>query len=154
MANIIKIGGGSGGSSTIVSKTITTNGTYYAVDDNADGFDPVVVSVSGSVSKTLVYSFNLSQGGAWLNTNVDVTDIDVFMFERVDNSDVNNQTLVEKSDIAVYTGGPDVYTNVYRQNGKDMSVRIYNNILYVSYGSSGSSSYVSNVYSVSLSNYI
>lgn len=154
MANVIKIGGASGSTPTLITKNITSNGVYNASDDGADGYSSVDVSVSGSVSKTLLYTFNLSQGGAWLNTQVDVTDIDVFLFERVDSSDVNNQTLIEKSDIAVYTGGQDVYTNVYRQNGKDMNVRIYNNILYVSYGSTGSSSYVTNVYSTTLNGYI
>ena len=36
--------GGAGGN-TIVSKTITSNGTYNASADNADGYDPVIVSV-------------------------------------------------------------------------------------------------------------
>ena len=47
MANIIKLGGSGGGSSVIVSKTITTNGTYNASVDSADGYNPVVVNVSG-----------------------------------------------------------------------------------------------------------
>lgn len=155
MANVIKIGGGSGSTPTLITKNITSNGVYNASDDGADGYSSVDVSVSGgSVSKSLRYTFNLSQGGAWLNTQVDVTDIDVFLFERVDNSDVNNQTLIEKSDIAVYTGGQDVYTTVYRQNGKEMNCRIYNNTLYVSYNGTGSSSYVTNVYSTTLNGYI
>ena len=33
------------GSSTIISKSITKNGTYHAADDNADGYDPVIVKV-------------------------------------------------------------------------------------------------------------
>ena len=37
-----KIGGGGG---TIVSKTITANGTYNASDDSADGYSPVIVNV-------------------------------------------------------------------------------------------------------------
>lgn len=155
MANIIRIGGGGGSTPTLITKSITQNDTYYASDDGADGYSEVSVNVSGGgVSKTPIYTFNLSQGGAWLNTQVDVTDIDMFLFERVDSSDVNNQTIIKKDDIAVYTGGADVYTNVYRQNNKDMNVRIYNNILYVSYGSTGSSSYKTNVYSLSLSDYI
>lgn len=41
----------SGGGGTIVSKTITANGTYSASSDNADGYDPVVVQVNaGSVN--------------------------------------------------------------------------------------------------------
>ena len=33
--------GTASGSSTIISKSITKNGTYHAADDNADGFDPL-----------------------------------------------------------------------------------------------------------------
>lgn len=47
MANIIKLGGSGGGYTTIVPKTITTNGTYYASGDSADGYNPVTVNVSG-----------------------------------------------------------------------------------------------------------
>lgn len=155
MANIIKIGGGGGASPVLITKTITSNGTYSAASDNADGYSEVTVSVSGgSVSKTLLYSFNLSQGAQWLNTQTDVTNIDMFLFERVDSSDINNQTIIKKDDIAVYTGGADVYTVVYKQNGKEMNTRIYNNVLYVSYNGTGASSYVSNVYSLSINNYI
>ena len=40
--------GGGGGGSTIVSKTITANGTYYASSDSADGYNPVTVNVPAS----------------------------------------------------------------------------------------------------------
>lgn len=40
-------GSGGGGGGTIVSKTITENGTYNALSDNADGYNPVVVAVGG-----------------------------------------------------------------------------------------------------------
>lgn len=33
---------------TIISKTITKNGTYHAADDNADGYNPVIVKVKMS----------------------------------------------------------------------------------------------------------
>lgn len=39
------IGGSSGPAPVIVAKNITANGTYSAVDDQADGFNPVIVSV-------------------------------------------------------------------------------------------------------------
>lgn len=155
MANIIKFGGGSGGGSVLITKNITNNGTYYASADNADGYSSVNVSVSGGgVSKSLLYTFNLSQGAQWLNTGASVADIDVFLFERVDGGDLNNQTIIKKDDISVYTGGADVYTVVYKQNGKEMNARIYNSVLYVSYNGTGSSSYVTNVYSLSSSDYI
>ena len=34
-----------GGAGVIAEKTISKNGTYHAADDNADGFDPVIVNV-------------------------------------------------------------------------------------------------------------
>ena len=34
-----------GGVGVIAEKTISKNGTYHAADDNADGFDPVIVNV-------------------------------------------------------------------------------------------------------------
>lgn len=37
--------GTAAGGGTIISKTITKNGTYHAADDNADGYDPVIVKV-------------------------------------------------------------------------------------------------------------
>ena len=155
MANIIKLGGGGGSTPVLITKSITQNGTYNASSDNADGYSAVTVAVSGGgVTKSLLYTFNLSQGAKWLNTQASVADIDVFLFERVDGGDLNNQTIIKKDDIAVYTGGADVYTNVYRQNGKDMNVRIYNGVLYVSFGSTGAATYVTNVYSLSLTDYI
>lgn len=47
-------GTASGGSATIVSKTITSNGTYNASADSADGYDPVVVNVPGAITGACV----------------------------------------------------------------------------------------------------
>ena len=48
MANIIRTGGGGGGSTpTLIAKSITQNGTYLAQDDNADGYSSVEVDVAG-----------------------------------------------------------------------------------------------------------
>lgn len=46
--------GGGGGGSTLITKSITLNGTYDATDDNADGYSSVTVNVQGgaSVSET------------------------------------------------------------------------------------------------------
>ncbi len=49
MANVIKIGGGAGGGSILISKTITQNGTYNASSDNADGYSEVTVDVAGGI---------------------------------------------------------------------------------------------------------
>ena len=42
--------GGGGGSAVLIDKTITSNGTYNATDDSADGYNPVHVSVPNSYS--------------------------------------------------------------------------------------------------------
>ena len=49
---------GDGGGGIIVSKTLTQNGTYYAIADAADGYDPVIVAVpiaSKSITKNGIY---------------------------------------------------------------------------------------------------
>lgn len=43
---------------TLISKTITANGTYTASDDGADGYDEVVVNVSTAVSADPIMSLN------------------------------------------------------------------------------------------------
>jgi len=43
---------GGGSSATLITKTITANGTYSASDDSADGYSSVTVNVSGGVSIT------------------------------------------------------------------------------------------------------
>lgn len=52
--------GGGGGGSTIVSKTITANGTYYASADSADGYNPVVVNVSTPPPSFTNFVFDLT----------------------------------------------------------------------------------------------
>ncbi len=49
MANIIRVGGGGGSTPTptLITKSITQNGTYLATDDNADGYSEVTVDVAG-----------------------------------------------------------------------------------------------------------
>lgn len=38
-----------GGTATLIEKTVTQNGDYYATDDNADGYSKVTVNVGGTV---------------------------------------------------------------------------------------------------------
>ena len=44
---VVQQSGGGGGGSTLITKTITQNGTYNASSDNADGYSSVTVNVSG-----------------------------------------------------------------------------------------------------------
>lgn len=52
-----------GGSSTIVQKNITSNGTYYASSDNADGYSPVVVDVP--TPQPVLITKSITQNGTY-----------------------------------------------------------------------------------------
>ena len=68
MANIIRLGGGSGGSSpTLITKNITANGTYNASSDGADGYSSVIVNVSGGAQTLGTYSGKIYQDGTIVN---------------------------------------------------------------------------------------
>lgn len=45
IGNPITLGGGGGGGGKLIDKSITANGTFYPIDDNADGYAKVVVNV-------------------------------------------------------------------------------------------------------------
>lgn len=53
--NYFKCAGGSGGGggAILTTKTITDNGVYNAIDDNADGYSRVTVTVPKGGLKTL-----------------------------------------------------------------------------------------------------
>lgn len=150
--------------SKCIDAAIGKTGTEYEYDNpNTDVIQKMeelatAIASSGgggtSVEKTYLSKIDQSQGGAWISTNVDVSNIDMFIFEPVDSTTIEKQVILAKSDIAVYSGGSDVYTFVYKQHDRDLNVRIYNNILYVSYGSIGLQRYATNVYSINLTDYI
>ena len=95
-----------------------------------------------------LYSFNQSQGGVWIDTYVDVTDFDALLFTYDTGTDDRLMRQIPKSDIAVYTGGTDVYTTIFTSNeiGKALNVRIYNDVLWVSFNGTGASTNVVTVY--------
>lgn len=84
MANSIRLGGGGGGSSSvIVSKTITTNGTYNASADSADGYNPVIVNVEGGGA---VYTVNSNDTPIETNTQyATVENNSIYLFSTVYN---------------------------------------------------------------------
>lgn len=147
MANIIRTGGG-GGSATLITKSITQNGTYNASSDSADGYSEVDVNVPSGSQLNLLYSLNQSQGGAWVNTDITASDYDKFVFVSSESGDEKYTVSIATADIAVYTGGTDVYTTILSasQIGRDFNVRIYNNKLYISFGGTGASTKVVSVY--------
>ncbi len=91
---------------------------------------------------TSIYSINQSQGGVWINTEITASDYNKFLFvynyESAPNDNLMRQ--IPTADIAVYTGGQDVYTTIFNATTivKDFNVRIYNNELYVSFNGLGS----------------
>lgn len=102
-------------------------------------------------SPTELYSLNKSQGGVWVNTNVDMTDIDKVFFSYSSNGASSYGFAINKSDIAVYTsGGADVYTQIFSESqiGKDFNVRISNGYLYISFRSVGASSDIVSAYDI------
>ncbi len=87
-------GTASGGSATIVSKTITSNGTYNASADSADGYDPVVVNVAGGGFLPLIHTETLgtfssvptsetNTGKSISLTTAEIDDYDILLVEIV-----------------------------------------------------------------------
>lgn len=100
---------------TIVEKSITANGTYYAKDDNADGFDPINVKVPSK------YNDGFSDGikyanGEYDNTEVEDDDGGTYIFpdgalpvinDGTPSDDVNNAADL----LFKMTGGDGAVTN-------------------------------------------
>ena len=99
----------------------------------------------------LLYSLNKSQGAVWVNTNIDMTDIDKLFFSYSSNGASSYGRQIDKSDIAVYTGGADVYTMIFPADliGKAFNIRIYNSVLYVSFNGIGASTDIVTAYDIS-----
>lgn len=113
------------------------------------GFGTVVIDNDALINE--LYSFDQSQGGAWINTNVDVSDLEYILFTFSSDPTAPDDRLMRqllKSSIAVYTGGSDVYTTIFTQAqiGVALNVRIYNNTLWVSFNGTGANTRVVAVY--------
>lgn len=89
----------SGGSAPIlISKNITSNGTYTAASDNADGYSSVDVNVSGGGSDELANSI-IEKTITSIN-NSEVTKIEYFVFGLCDSlttASFSNCTLIGNS---------------------------------------------------------
>lgn len=126
------------------SQTITQNGTY-----DTTLISELIANISGGgggIQKDFLYEFNESQGSRWIDTEVSVADIEALCFDDVRSDDWQKSTILRVSDIAVYTGGADVYTPIYTQT-KPMNARIYNGNLWVSYNGTGAATNVTKIYS-------
>lgn len=77
----------SGGSATLITKTITENGTYDATDDNADGYSEVTVNVVPS-SEYIVTLENLHDSSTDIqNTYINSTDGALINYKGWDSTD-------------------------------------------------------------------
>ncbi len=68
-----KLNGGGGGEATLIDKSISSNGTYNASSDNADGYKKVVVNVPNPSTGTV----NITQNGTVDVTNYASADVNV-----------------------------------------------------------------------------
>ena len=117
--------------------TITIN-DYYAA-----GEFYLFKSVSDKNVIIPIYTINQTQGGAWIDTEIDIDSLESFLFIFYDENSAGNYLMrqIPTSDIVVYTGGTDVYTTIFTsaEIGKIFNVRFYNNSLYVSFNQTGES---------------
>lgn len=71
-AQVVGTGQGGGNTPTLITKSITTNGTYTASNDSADGYSSVTVNVSSSgITPTGTKQISITQNGT---TTEDVTN--------------------------------------------------------------------------------
>lgn len=82
----------SGSTPTLITKSITQNGTYNASSDNADGYSSVTVNVSGGGGYTELPNYQVSSGVASKRSGAltgnefsDITSIDDYGFSQAFN---------------------------------------------------------------------
>lgn len=64
---------GGGGSATLITKSITANGTYNASDDSADGYSEVTVNVPSGASNVVTGTFKGTTTGAAMDVDLAYT---------------------------------------------------------------------------------
>lgn len=102
-------GGGGGGSAVLINKNISSNGTYNASSDNADGYKKVVVSVpnpsTGSLSITSNNTYDVTNyASAVVNVPQGITPTGTLNITSNDTYDVTNYA----SAVVNVSGGYDL----------------------------------------------
>lgn len=102
-------GGGGGGEAVLIDKTISTNGTYNASSDNADGYKKAVVNVpnsyaAGDEGKVVSNGALVAQGSDTVTENgtVDTTLINSLLV-NVSGGGGSSYTLLAETDFTVDT---------------------------------------------------
>lgn len=151
---VVNVSGGGGGGSTLITKSITANGTYNAQDDSADGYSSVAVNVPAPnffEGDGREYYFKVNFSGIYCLLHIDVdgtttnspdgsATIDGTYLERLSNG-----TVKVKSDCMIIvgnTGGlssPTLY-----HAGDTVSVSGYENII-IAYAQNTTPDFVSEI---------
>lgn len=126
MANSIRLGGGgSGGSATLITKSITQNGTYLATNDNADGYSEVTVNVSGGSIPTL----KLNEGKLNVRTGVISADSNYYYSDPFPCPmttaffDIGESASSSDLGLAIYDPN-DTHTEFFTANARHRTVNI------------------------------
>lgn len=92
----IKTEGTASGGATLITKSITTNGTYNASADNADGYSSVTVNVSGGGASNIVqgtFTTGSTRGGTGtFSINYTGSGYPIALMVFVDGGAYNNST--------------------------------------------------------------
>ena len=110
---------GGGGSATLITKTITANGTYNASSDDADGYSQVTVNVSGGGGS----SYTLLASQDFVVNTVSTSDVDVGTINLGASAWTSDKILYIKvrdkaGQRASHYIGSDIYTfNYYAARG-------------------------------------
>lgn len=139
--NIVLTDTTSGGSATLTTKTITTNGTYSASDDNADGYSQVTVNVSGGGGSSTIWETKFNGDKAITSSTPNYVSINDFTHQFQENETWrvtwNNTPYVFQtayaSELNAYfignptiVGGPDIGSNApfFAYNGNNYQLLI------------------------------
>ena len=104
-----KLNGGGGGEATLINKNISSNGTYNASSDNADGYKKVVVNVpnpsTGSLSITSNNTYDVTNyASAVVNVPTGITPTGTIPITQNGTVDVTNYASAEVNVSGIATG--------------------------------------------------
>lgn len=94
--------GGGGGSATLITKSVTQNGTYAATDDEADGYSEVSVNVQPSLASKTVTANGTYKASAFNKDGFSTFTVNV-------PDTIINTTTMKVTKNGSYSGGPSVY---------------------------------------------